>query len=217
LLPLDEDERSMAREPRPESTEIAGTFFRYSSYDVPLWVRANTTDERWNNAGDGATQYLSTTADGAWAELIRNENLRSESDLRLVSMPLWQVDIEQTGIADYRDFETAAKAGFPPEALIDDDQAACRAEGLRLRAAGFTGILYPSAALPGETNLVLFGPKILLPWGAPRVLASGVPGMRLTVGAPPRDVLPRVRHVGARHTGLSKYQRGIGRRAGKAR
>jgi hypothetical protein len=122
-------------------------------------------------------------------------------------MSLWQVEIEQTGIADYGNFEKAEEAGFPPEALIDDNQAACRAEGLRLRKAGFTGVLYPSAALPGEISLVLFGPKILLPWGAPRVLASGVPGMRLTVGAPPLDVLPRVRHIGARHTGFSKYKR----------
>jgi RES domain len=197
--------------------DISGVFFRYSSYDVPLWVRANTTDERWHHAGDGATQYVSTTADGAWAELIRNENLHSEADLRLVSMLLWQVEIEQTGIADYRDFKTAEKAGFPPEALIDDDQTACRAEGLRLREAGFTGVLYPSAALPDETSLVLFGPKILLPWGTPRVLASGIPGMRLTVGAPPLDVLSRVRHAGARHAGFSKYQRDGNRRAGQKR
>jgi RES domain-containing protein len=197
----------MGRDPRPQSTEVTGVFFRYSSYDVPFWVRPNTTDERWNRAGDGPTQYLSVTADGAWAELIRNENLHSEADLRLVNMPLWQVEIEQSSVADYRDFEIAEEAGFPPEALIDDDQSRCREEGLRLRKAGFTGVLYPSAALPGELNLVLFGPRILLPWGAPRILASGVPAMRLTVGAPPPDVLPRVRHVGARHASFSEHER----------
>jgi len=178
-------------------------------------VRTNTTNERWHHAGDGPTQYLSATADGAWAELIRNENLRSEADLTLVSMPLWQVRVEQSGVADYRDFDSAERAGFPPEALIDDDQSLCGTESLRLREAGFTGVLYPSAALPGELNLALFGPKILLPWGAPRVLASGVPAMRLTVGAPPPDVLSRVRHAGARHAGFSEYQRVRRRRTGK--
>jgi hypothetical protein len=202
----------MARDPKPQTTEATGVFFRYSSYDVPFWVRSNTTDERWHRAGDGPTQYLSATADGAWAELIRNENLRSEADLRFVSMPLWQAEVEQSGIADYRDFDKAAEAGFPPEALIDDDQSRCREESLRLRKAGFTGVLYPSAALPGELNLALFGPRILLAWGAPRILASGIPAMRLTVGAPPPDVLPRVRHVGARHAGFSEYQRLQGRR-----
>lgn len=197
----------MAPEPRPSSIGVAGIFFRYSSYDVPFWVRPNTTDERWHSAGDSATQYLSATPDGAWAELIRNENLRSEADLSLVQMPLWQARIDQAHIADYGDFETAQRARFNPEALIDDDQTVCRAEGRRLREAGFAGVLYPSAALPGEQNLVIFGPRILLSWGASRRLASGVPGSRLTVGAPPRDLLPRVRHVGARHAGFSEFQR----------
>ena len=205
----------MAREPRPKAVEVTATFFRYSSYDVPLWVRPNTTDERWHVAGDGPTQYLSETPDGAWAELIRNENLRSEADLSLVAMPLWQLQIEQSRVADYRDFETAEQAGFKPESLIDDDQDACRLEGRRLKEAGFAGVLYPSAALPGEQNLALFGPRILLPWGAPRLLASGIPGMRLTVGAPPKDLLPRVRHAGARHAGFSEYQRLKRRRTGK--
>jgi RES domain-containing protein len=205
----------MAPEAHPDPIEIRSTYFRYSSYDVPFWARSNTTDERWHKGGDGATQYLSATPDGAWAELIRNENLRSESDLTLVQMPLWQAHIEQGHIADYGDFEMAQRANFDPEALIDDDQTACQAEGRRLREAGFAGILYPSAALPGEQNLVLFGPRILLPWGAPRRLSSGIPASLLTVGAPPKYLLPRVRHLGARHAGFSEYQRIKRRRTGK--
>lgn len=205
----------MGREPTPASIEVTGTFFRYSSYDVPFWVRANTTNERWHLSGDGSMQYLSATTDGAWAELIRNENLRSEPDLSLVAMPLWQAKIEQTHIADYHDFDTAERAGFNPEALIHDDQSACQEEGRRLRLAGFAGVLYPSSALPGEENLALFGPKIPLPWGSPRRLVSGIPASKLTVGAPPSDLLPRVRHVGARHAGYSEFQRVRRHRADK--
>lgn len=203
----------MAHEPRPKAITVNRAFFRYSSYDVPFWARPNTTDERWHAAGDGATQYLSATPDGAWAELIRNENLRSEADLSLVQMALWQAQIEQARIADYRDFGTAEKAGLDPELLISDEQSACRVEGRRLRENNFAGVLYPSAALPGEQNLVLFGPRILLPWGASRRLASGVPANKLTVGAPPADLLPRVRHVGARHAGLTEYHRTKRKRA----
>lgn len=205
----------MAPKPNPQAITLAETFYRYSSYDVPFWVRPNTTDERWHEVGEPPTQYLSSTPDGAWAELIRNENLRSEADLAFVQMPLWQAQIEQARVADYGDFETAEKAGLNPEILISDNQTACRQEGKRLRELGFAGILYPSAALPGEQNLVLFGPRILLPWGAPRRLASGIPANRLTVGAPPSDLLPRVRHVGARHAGFTEYQRIRHRQAGK--
>lgn len=205
----------MPRDPNPRGIDLDDVYFRYSSYDVPFWARANTTDERWHRSGDGATQYLSTTPDGAWAELIRNEKLRSKADLALVSMPLWQARVQQGHVADYRDFEVAAKAGFDPEALIHDDRSACQAEGRRLRKLGFSGILYPSSALPGEQNLALFGPRILLPWGAPRRLVSGIPATRLTVGAPPPDLLPRVRHVGARHAGFSEFQRLQRRQSGK--
>lgn len=201
----------MGREPRPRAVDVDDVYFRYSSYDVPFWARENTTEERWNGAGDGPTQYLSATADAAWAELIRSESLRAERDLDLVQIGLWQARISEGGIADYRDFETAERAGFDPEALIDDDQSHCRAEGRRLRDTGFRGVLYPSAALPGETNLALFDPRILLPWGAPRTLASGVPGMLLTIGAPPTELLPRVRHVGAPHAGLTEHLRRKGR------
>lgn len=207
----------MGPEPCPKAISVTGAFFRYSSYDVPFWVRPNTTDERWHEAGDGATQYLSATPDGAWAELIRNENLRSEADLSLVQIALWQAQIEQAQVADYRDFETAEKAGLDLEILVSDDQRACRAEGKRLRESGFAGVIYPSAALPGEQNLVLFGPRILLPWGASRRLASGIPANKLTVGAPPADLLPRVRHVGARHAGLTEHHRIKHRRLGKGR
>jgi RES domain-containing protein len=204
----------MAPDPSPEAVEIHAVYFRYSSYDVPFWARANTTDERWHCAGDGPTQYLSATPDGAWAELIRNENLRSETDLALVAMPLWQARIAQARVADYRDFETAERAGFDPESLIHDNQDKCQIEGRRLRGAGFAGVLYPSSALPGEQNLALFGPRILLPWGASQQLASGVRATKLTVGAPPRDLLPRVRHAGARHAGFSEHQR-LRRRSGR--
>lgn len=202
----------MGREPKPNAIGVDGVYFRYSSYDVPFWVRPNTTEERWNGTEDGPTQYLSATADGAWAELIRNENLRSEADLDLVQMGLWQARITEAAIADYRDFETAERAGLNADALVDDDQSICRVEGRRLREAGFRGVLYPSAALPGEANLALFGPRILLPWGATRLLSSGIPGMLLTKGAPPSELLPRARHVGAPHAGLTKHRGKVGRR-----
>lgn len=202
----------MAREPAPRLIEVRGTYYRYSDYDVPFWVRPNTTDERWHRAGDGPTQYLSASAEGAWAELIRNEDLRAAADLSLVRMPLWQAQIEQAQVADYSTFEAAERAGFPPEALVDDAQERCRTEARRLRALGVTGALYPSAALPGETNLAIFGPKIPLPWGTPRVLASGAPAIKLTVGAPPSDLLSRVRFAGDPHPGLAAYREAKRRR-----
>jgi hypothetical protein len=183
-----------------------GTFYRYSDYDTPFWARSNTRSGRWHTAGDGPTQYLSSTTDGAWADLIRNEDLRTEADIAMIQMPLWQCKIDQSYIVDYSDFEKAAAAGFPPEALIADDQERCRVEGKRLRDLGYTGIVAPAAALPGETSLTLFGGRVLIDWsGSPR-LASSIPAAILSVGAPPPGLLARTRLYGQKHAGYEEYR-----------
>ena len=78
----------MAPEPEnfPLERQIA---HRYSSYDTPFWVRENSLPGRWHRRGDGPTQYLSLSTDGAWAELIRNEELRTEDEGAMVSVSMW--------------------------------------------------------------------------------------------------------------------------------
>jgi RES domain-containing protein len=189
----------MAREPKPELTQFDEVAFRYSNYDTPFWVRPNTEAGRWHEFGDGPTQYLSTTVDGAWAELIRAEGLRSEQEVALVRMPMWVAEVHLQRIADYGTFDKAEAAGFIPEALIDDDYSRCQKEGNRLRLAGFQGVLAPSAALPGSLNLTIFGPRIASTWGLRPLLASSIPATEIAVGSPPGGVVGRVRHKGEAH------------------
>jgi RES domain-containing protein len=197
----------MARRRAPVTTTFEGVAYRYSNYDTPFWVRPNTQPGRWHAMGDGPTQYLSETADGAWAELIRAEELRSESDVATVRMPLWHARIDQSYVVDYSTFELADRAGFAPEALVDDDQARCRVEGRRLRDLGYGGVLAPSAALPGTTNLTLFGPRVSISWTADPTLASAIPAAVVTSGAPPPGLVARVRFHGQGHAGLRQYAR----------
>lgn len=189
----------MAREPKPGLAQFDEVAFRYSNYDTPFWVRPNSEPGRWHWVGDGATQYLSTTVDGAWAELIRSEQLRSEQEAARARMPMWVAEVHVQRIADYSTFEKAEAAGFPPDALIDDDHARCQEEGSRLRKAGFQGVVAPSAALPGSNSLTLFGPRIASTWQLRPLLASSIPAMKIAVGAPPEGILERVRHRGQRH------------------
>jgi RES domain-containing protein len=193
--------------PRPASVDYDEEAFRYSDYDVPLWARANSRDGRWQRARTVPTQYLSLSVDGSWAELVRWENLRTPEELQLVRMPMWVLRIRESRLADYSTFELAEAAGFPPDALIDEDYTRCQEEGDRLRAAGFRGVLAPSASCPGEINLTLFGPRIAVGWDTPssKLLASFVPTKQIAVGHPPEDLLPRVRHHGAVHSGLEEY------------
>jgi RES domain-containing protein len=188
------------------------TFYRYSSYDTPFWDRESTRPGRWHATGEGPAQYLTSSADGAWAELIRAEELFTEEEVAMVSVNMWMIEVSCTMIVDYSTFEKAEAAGFDPEALIDDDYSRCQREGARLRARNFAGVLAPSAALPGEVNLTLFGPRLHSSWGKPPVLRSFLPATVLTKGAPPRGLLPRVRQLGMPHDGLVAFELARARR-----
>jgi RES domain-containing protein len=190
----------MAPSPEPAVAVFDGVAFRYSNYDTPFWVRSNSEGGRWHRGGDGPTQYLSTTVEGAWAELIRAEGLDSELEVGLIRMPMWVAEVHVQRVADYGTFEKAARAGFPPDALIDDDHDRCQEEGDRLRTAGFQGVLAPSAALPGAVNLTLFGPKVASTWGVRPLLASSIPSTTIAVGAPPEGIVEKVRQEGEEHS-----------------
>jgi hypothetical protein len=195
----------MARESRPQTITYEGMAFRYSDYDTPFWVRPNSASGRWHVPTDGATQYLSLSVDAAWAELIRAEELRTEDEVGLIRMPMWVADIHVGKIADYGDFDKAQAAGFSPEALIDDDHTFCQEEGQRLRGLGCNGVIAPSAALPGSTNLTLFGPRVASSWGSPPILASSIPTHQIAVGAPPGGIVGRVRLRGEQHETFSNW------------
>lgn len=193
----------------PELPSLSGLFdaiaFRYSAYDTPLWARDNRDSGRWHKLGDGATQYMSLSPDGAWAELARAESLKTDEDLELVRMPIWSLRLNEQTLVDYSSFDLAEAAGMPPEALVDDDYSRCQAEGRRLRDLGYSGVVALSAALPGAVNITLFGRRMLSSWTAPTRLASSIPGCVVAVGGPPPGLARRVRHFGQRHESLSTY------------
>jgi RES domain-containing protein len=193
------------RDAAPATVEIKAVALRYSSYDTPFWVRENTQAGRWHARGMGATQYWSMSTDGAWAELIRNEELRTEDEVAMVSVSMWAAQIDQAMIADYSSFKFAEEAGFDPAALVDENHERCQREGERLRALSYAGVLSPSAALPGATNLTLFGPRMASSWGRSTLLASSIPATIITKGAPPPGLLRRVRRIGMPHTDLVAY------------
>lgn len=196
----------MPREKSPPVVDVDEIAHRYSSYDTPFWARENSQPGRWHVGSDGPTQYLSLGTDGAWAELIRNEQLTTEDEIAMVSVQMWAVDVSQAVIVDYSTFDRAEAGGFDLAALVDDDHTRCQQEGARLRALNYSGILSPSAALPGAVNLTLFGPRTASTWGRPPLLASSVPATVITKGAPPAGLLGQVRQVGSPHVGLATYR-----------
>lgn len=201
---------SMAR--KPLAVPFSDVAFRYSDYDTPLWVRPNTEDGRWHVARTEPTQYVCLSPDGCWADLIRNEGLGTEIDVALIRMPLWVLKINEERIADYSSFEKAEAAGFPPDALVDEDWERCQAEAARLVSLGFRGVLSPAAALPGDVALTLFGGRRAVGWEKEPCLASAIPAKIVTIGAPPTGLVERVRFRGEEHSDYAAYATARGRR-----
>jgi hypothetical protein len=141
--------------------------------------------------------------------LLRHEDLRTEEDVSHYSTTLWQLQIDEGAVVDYSTFELAEVAGFPPEALVEDDHERCQAEASRLISQGAGALLSPSAALPGSINLTVFGPRVPVPWNTSTSLASSVPAQRLTTGHPPRGLVTRVRYFGQPHSLLQTYLAGL--------
>lgn len=200
-------DREESSAPHPvEATELVErTGFRYANYDTPLWARNNKAPARWHVPGDGATQYISLHPDGAWAELLRKENLRTDEESALVRMKIWALTLNQGNLVDYSTFAKAEAAAFPADALIEDDYSRCQVEGQRVRALGYSGVVSPSAALPETLNVAIFGRRFKSMWGEPTKLAFAMPACMVAVGSPPPGLAARVRFVGETHTGLTEY------------
>lgn len=195
---------------RPSLGSWEGTAYRATTYDVPLWVRPNRRPGRWNLAGALSAQYLCLDVDAPYAELIRNEQLRTERDAAMLRVSLWEVGLFESAIADYGTFERAEAAGFPAGALVDDDRERCQHEARWLIEHGARGVLAPSAALPGTINLTLFGPRVEVPWQADAKLSSEVRVRRLGgQGPPPVGLVDRVRHYGDAHPALEAHRKAV--------
>lgn len=194
--------------PRKPPTFIAwsGVAYRATTYDVPLWVEPNRRNGRWNIAGVGCTQYFCLDPQAPYAEQVRHEDLRTEADVATYRTSLWHARVDEAAVVDYSSFDKAGAAGFPPEALVEDDHERCQAEARWLGGHGATALLSPSAALPGSTNITIFGPRVEVSWQTERRLTSQMSAQRLTTGPPPVGLVSRVRYFGEAHPGLLEFK-----------
>lgn len=149
-----------------------------------LWFRSPATyGGRYHRAGSRGAWYASSKERAAWAELFRHHRSTELSPLE-VRRRVGRATVRDLKVLDLTDRSIRARLGVTEEDLIDDDLALCQAIGEAARAAGFDGILAPSAALPGEMTLAVFGR------GMRRVNEE-----RSRVQRPPRSLLELLRRI----------------------
>jgi hypothetical protein len=165
-----------------------------------LWEGAAQPPARWHGSGRGPVHYLADSPSGAWAELVRHEALSDPADLVDVRRAMWAVEVPEDDVVG------AARARLPRSVTTGgvDTYERCQAHADRLRAAGATAILAPSAALSRgaaggrrtdrglQPAPAADGRVIALIGGRPDLVGWVV----VTDGRPPVEVLSVVRPLG---------------------
>ena len=216
-----------------EPAAVAGRWvaYRHVAEGIPpLWYGAGGTtlrqeSGRWHREGESLVQYLALSSDGAWAERVRYESMRTEARRRRDRRSLWQLRVSADRIADLSTFDKWEACGLDPQIAVGD-HADSQALSRELRRARFRGVLAPSAALDvdGAVNLTLFGARIEqhvkgLPLPDEPVGGGGgvwLPAVLLTDrGAPTRFALEHACYRSAHHRTLAEWRARRGQRHGR--
>lgn len=163
-----------------------------------IWESPSQPAARWHAEQEGPVHYFATTPEGAWAEIIRHEEITEPEDLSgLREMAMWVVRLDEPVLDESAlqlDVLTGGLSTYP----------ICQEEARNLRERGSRGMLVPSAALlPGGafTYAVDDGPQALPVPSYVVVLFGPAPhviGQLASVGGHPRvGLLEHVRPLSA--------------------
>jgi hypothetical protein len=170
--------------------------FRQADARYPfLWEDAAQPAGRWHAHGEGPAHYFADTPDGAWAELLRHEEITEAEDLLTIRRQLWAVEIGDAPIETVTTPASVMTGGLGTRTRGQADARTLRARGVqRLEAPSAAlvpggargyrvqGGVTPSAPRDGRV-VVLFGPP------------DGLVGWIAAEDAhPPVDLLARVNH-----------------------
>jgi hypothetical protein len=151
---------------RAEPQRLRGEWncYRHASPDWPPLYHAagepvpSQSSARWHRQGEGYAQYFSLEPLGAWAELVRYEEIHDSTRAEAYRRRLWLCFVAEHELADLSTFDALRDCGLDPRIAVGD-HADSQALADELRGAGYRGVLSPSAALVGATNLTLFGER----------------------------------------------------------
>ncbi len=121
------------------------------------------SEGRWNRRGEYACLYTALTRAGAVGELERLKHMYGSA---IGARDLVSIDVHRLepalDLTDNPSYEAlGVSVGVTPDAslLVADGDLAyehCRRLADHAQQQGYTGLLVPSAAVPGEVNLIIY-------------------------------------------------------------
>lgn len=180
------------------------TVYRHASWDTPWRVNPSRSAGRYNAAGE-LVQYWCTHPLGPAAEMSRAHGISQPDEIGDLRLLMWAASVDLDGFAHVT-FDNATEHGIDPESLVAENYRATQDLARRLRESGFPGLVVPSAALPGTSNAVLFGPRVLSPYLHEPFDPEQVSTAHIADTAPAIEVSALVRRRGADHDTFVTWQ-----------
>jgi RES domain-containing protein len=149
-------EDPVARE-LPAARVLTGSFWRQCSPKRGLVDLSDpaVTFGRYHRSGGPGVLYASSTETGAWAELFRHHEPGVVSPFQVRRLS-GRVRVSDLKVLDLTDKQVRAGLGISEDELTADDLSRCQGITEQARAAGYDGVLAPSAALRGQKTLAIF-------------------------------------------------------------
>ncbi len=147
-------------------------------------------DARYQRRGQPGVWYASSRERSAWAELLRHTQSPELSPFQL-RRRVGRVQVTGLRVLDLTDPRVRDQLGVGEDELVGDDYRPCQQLAELARAAGFDGLLAPSAALDGHLTLAVFAHVLTDP--------TKITAEHSRVQAPPvtlLDLLPGIRPIG---------------------
>jgi RES domain-containing protein len=137
--------------------QLHGRFWHQGSPRWPIESFADParSEGRFHRRDGPGVWYASDQEQAAWAELFRHF-LGEGVDPFEVLRRIGAVDVHGLEVLDLTDDSVRNGLGLDTEDLVGDDYRFTQDLADTVRAAGFQGLLAPSAALPGRRTLVVF-------------------------------------------------------------
>ena len=205
----------------PEKIHFASSIFRQGPRDYGPFFQnlrgvPHQPSGRWNEQDVNLAQYWSLSPWGAWAEFIRYNEIRSRSVAKEAMRDVWTATPTCRAMADLSTFDRYEACGLDPWMAVEDDHTRCQELRRWLESNGYDGVISPSAALPGESNVTMFGERLLVrqTTRSHAAMATPLPDKFVAASqlgidaAPPLDLVLETRHYGQPHLDFERWRLG---------
>lgn len=164
---------------------VTGTWWRHLPADGdPAYRGAIAASGRWQRGETVAALYLAGDRETCWAEWYRRLAEDAVAPLDALPRDLWAFAVSLDLVAALDTDERPARVGLAPPHPSRADWPGYQAVGEAIWDAGYSGVLFASAARPSGRALCVFRPGRALPGMRP----LPPPERQDTPPVPPRDL-----------------------------